>query len=151
MKEIEETIKTEYTVTKYQSFDGEKFDTAEECQKYESSAAGVLFCKIDDFTVKTDCVFEPDDGGDCKYKAVIPRNQRDIDLLNQLWKLYSGRNREDIKFDGTYIKSLIFIGYRFNYNNPGELNWVWFYDIKGMVERACENKYTVKLVDNNED
>ena len=35
MKEIEETIKTEYTVIKYQSFDGEKFDTEEECQKYE--------------------------------------------------------------------------------------------------------------------
>ena len=152
MKEVKETIKTEYTVIKYQSFDGEKFDTEEECQKYENSAAGVLFCKIDDFTVKADCAFEPDEGSDeNKYKAVIPRNQRDIDLLNQLWKLYSGRNREDIKFDGTYIKSLIFIGYRFDYSNPGELDWVWFYDIKGMVERACENKYTVKLIDNNED
>lgn len=150
MKEVKETITKE--VTKYQSFDGERFDTAEECQKYESSAAGVLFCKIDDFTVKADCAFEPDEDSDeNKYKAVIPRNQRDIDLLNQLWKLYSGRNREDIKFDGTYIKSLIFVGYRFGYSTPGELDWVWFYDIKGMVESACENKYTIKLIDNNED
>lgn len=150
MKEVKETITKE--VTKYQSFDGERFDTLEECQKYENSAAGVLFCKIDDFTVKADCIFTPDEGSDeNKYKAVIPRNQRDIDLLNQLWKLYSGRDREDIKFNGTYIKSLIFVGYRFDYSNPGELDWVWFYDIKGMVERACENKYTVKLVDNNED
>lgn len=151
MKEIKETIKTEYTVTKYQSFDGEKFDTAEECQKYENSAAGVLFCKIDDFTVKTDYIFTPDKGDDNKYKAVIPRNQRDIDLLNQLWKLYSGRNKEDIKFDGTYIKSLIFVGYRFDYSNPGELDWVWFHSIKDMVKLACEDKYTVQLVENNED
>lgn len=149
MKEIEETIKTEYTVIKYQSFDGEKFDTSEECQKYENSAAGVLLCKIDDFTVKTDCVFEPDDGGDCKYKAVIPRNQRDIDLLNQLWKLYGGKSKENILFDGTYIKSLIFIGYRFY--NEGELDWVWFHSIKDMVKLACEDKYTVQLVENNED
>lgn len=151
MKEIKETIKTEYTVTKYQSFDGEKFDTAEECQKYENSAAGVLFCKIDDFTVKTDYIFTPDKGDDNKYKAVIPRNQRDIDLLNQLWKLYSGRNKEDIKFDGTYIKSLIFVGYRFDYSNSGELDWVWFHSIKDMVKLACEDKYTVQLVENNED
>ena len=148
MKEVKETITKE--VTKYQSFDGEKFDTEEECQKYENSAAGVLFCKIDDFTVKADCAFEPDEGSDeNRYKAVIPRNQRDIDLLNQLWKLYEGKSKENILFDGTYIKSLIIVGYRFY--DEGELDWVWFYDIKGMVERACKNKYTVKLIDNNED
>ena len=149
MKEIKETIKTEYTVIKYQSFDGEKFDTEEECQKYESSAAGVLFWKIDDFTVKTDCIFEPDEGGESKYKAVIPRNQRDIDLLNQLWKLYGGKSKESLLFDGTYIKSLIFVGYRFY--NEGELDWIWFYSIKDMVILACEDKYAVQLVENNED
>lgn len=149
MKEIKETITKEVTVTKYQAFDGEKFDTEEECQKYENSAAGVLFCKIDDFTVKTDCAFEPDEGGENTYKAVIPRNQRDIDLLNQLWKLYGGKSKEDLRFDGTDIKSLIFVGYRFL--DEGELDWVWFYSIKSMVEKACENKYTVKLIDNNED
>ena len=151
MKEVKETITKEVTVIKYQAFDGEKFYTEDECLKYENSAAGVLFCKIDDFTVKADCAFEPDEDSDNKYKAVIPRNQHDIDLLNQLWKLYGGKSREDMLFDGTYIKSLIFVGYRFNYNNPGALDWVWFYDIKGMVEKACENKYTVKLIDNNED
>ena len=149
MKEVKETIKTEYTVIKYQSFDGEKFDTANECQKYENSAAGVLFCKIDDFTVKTDYIFTPDEGGDSKYKAVIPRNQRDIDLLNQLWKLYGGKSKENLLFDGTYIKSLIIIGYRFY--DEGELDWVWFHSIKDMVKLACEDKYTVHLVENNED
>lgn len=149
MKEVKETITKE--VTKFQSFDGERFDTPEECQKYENSAAGVLFCKIDDFTVKSDCLFEPDENDENKYKAVIPRNQHDIDLLNQLWKLYGGKSTENILFDGTYIKSLIFVGYRFDYSDPGKLDWVWFYDIKSMVEKACENKYTVKLIDNNED
>lgn len=149
MKEVKETITKE--VTKFQSFDGERFDTPEECQKYENSAAGVLFCKIDDFTVKSDCLFEPDENDENKYKAVIPRNQHDIDLLNQLWKLYGGKSKENILFDGTYIKSLIFVGYRFDYSDPGKLDWVWFYDIKSMVEKACENKYTVKLIDNNED
>jgi len=150
MKEVKETITKE--VTKYQAFDGEKFDTTEECQKYENSAAGVLFGKIDDFTVKTDCTFEPDENDENKYKAVIPRNQHDIDILNQLWKLYGGKSKEDILlFDGTYIKSLIFVGYRFYYNSPGELDWVWFYDLKSMVKKACGDKYTVKLIDNNED
>ena len=151
MKEVTETITKEYIVTKYQAFDGEKFDTADECQKYENSAAGVLFGKIDDFTVKTDCTFEPDDSDENKYKAVIPRNQHDIDVLNQLWKLYRGKNEEGLIFDGTYIKSLIFVGYRFDYSNPGELDWVWFYDLKSMVKKACGDKYTVKLIDNNED
>jgi len=149
MKEIKETITQEYTVTKYQAFDGEKFDTEEECQKYENSAAGVLFCKIDDFTVKVDCAFEPDENDENKYKAVIPRNQRDIDILNQLWKLYGGKSKEDMLFDGTYIKSLIFIGYRFY--DEGRLDWVWFYSIKDMVKLACEDKYTVQLIENNED
>ena len=149
MKEVKETITREYTVTKYQAFDGEKFDTAEECQKYENSAAGVLLGKIDDFTVKADCAFEPDEDGDSKYKAVIPRNQRDIDLLNQLWKLYGGKSKENILFDGTYVKSLIFVGYRFY--DEGELDWVWFYSIKDMVKLACEDKYTVQLIENNED
>lgn len=148
MKEVKETITKE--VTKYQSFDGERFDTSEECQKYENSAAGVLFCKIDDFTVKADCAFEPDEGSDeNKYKAVIPRNQRDIDLLNQLWKLYGGKSKENLLFDGTYIKSLIIIGYRFY--DEGELDWVWFYSIKDMVKLACEDKYIVQLIENNED
>ena len=151
MKEIKEIITTEVTVIKYQAFDGEKFDTAEECQKYENSAAGVLLGKIDDFTVKTDCTFEPDDSDENKYKAIIPRNQHDIDVLNQLWKLYRGKNEEGLIFDGTYIKSLIFVGYRFDYSNPGKLDWVWFYDLKSIVEKACENKYTVKLTNNNED
>ena len=151
MKQIEETYTQQYTKTKYQAFDGEKFDTAEECQKYENSAAGVLLGKIDDFTVKTDCTFEPDDSDENKYKAVIPRNQHDIDVLNQLWKLYRGKNEENLKFDGTYIRSLIFVGYRFDYSNPGELDWVWFYDIKSMVKYACEDKYTAQLVENNED
>lgn len=150
MKEIKETITKEFTVIKYQSFDGEIFNTEDECLKYENSAAGVLFCKIDDFTVKTDCIFKPDEGNDVnKYKAVIPRNQRDIDLLNQLWKLYEGNSKEDMLFDGTYIKSLIIVGYRFY--NEGELDWVWFYSIKDMVKLACEDKYTVQLVENNED
>lgn len=151
MKEVTETIIKEYIVTKYQAFDGEKFDTEEECHKYENSAAGVLFGKIDDFTVKSDCFFEPDEGSENKYKAVIPRSQHDIDLLNQLWKLYRGKNEENLKFDGTYIKSLIFVGYRFDYSNSGELDWVWFYDLKSMVKEACGDKYTVKLIDNNED
>lgn len=151
MKEVKETITKEVTVIKYQAFDGEKFATADECHKYENSAAGVLLGKIDDFTVKADCSFEPDISDENKYKAVIPRNQHDIDVLNQLWKLYRGKTEENLKFDGTYIKSLIFIGYRFDYSDQGELDWVWFYDIKSMVEKACENKYTVKLIDNNED
>lgn len=151
MKEIKEIVTTETTVTKYQAFDGEKFDTAHECQKYENSAAGVLLGKIDDFTVKSDCSFEPDESDENKYKAVIPRNQHDIDVLNQLWKLYRGKDEENLKFDGTYIKSLIFIGYRFDYNLPGVLDWVWFYDLKSMVKSACGDKYTVQLVKNNED
>lgn len=151
MKEIKETVTTETTVTKYQAFDGEKFASADECHKYENSAAGVLLGKIDVFTVKADCPFEPDESDVNKYKAVIPRNQHDIDVLNQLWKLYGGKNEENLKFDGTYIKSLIFIGYRFDYSDPGELDWVWFYDLKSLVKYACGDKYTVQLVENNED
>lgn len=151
MKEVKEIVTTETTVIRYQAFDGEKFTTADECHKYENSAAGVLLGKIDDFTVKKDCTFEPDDSDENKYKAVIPRNQHDIDVLNQLWKLYRGKNEENLKFDGTYIRSLIFIGYRFDYSNPGELDWVWFYDIKSMVKYACGDKYTAQLVENNED
>lgn len=151
MKEVKETITKEVTVIKYQAFDGEKFDTEDECLKYENSAAGVLLGKIDDFTVKSDCLFVPDDNDENKYKAVIPRNQHDIDVLNQLWKLYGGKNEENLKFDYTYIKSLIFIGYRFDYSDPGKLDWVWFYDIKSIVENACGDKYVVAIIDNSGD
>ena len=51
MKEIKkEIIRKDYTY-QYESFDGNLFDTKEECEKYEKSAEGVLKLKFQDLIV----------------------------------------------------------------------------------------------------
>lgn len=54
MKEIKkEIIRKDYTY-QYESFDGNLWDTKEECKKYEKSAEGVLKLKFQDLIVAKD-------------------------------------------------------------------------------------------------
>jgi hypothetical protein len=54
MKEIKkEIIRKDYTY-QYESFDGNLWDTKEECEKYEKSAEGVLKLKFQDLIVAKD-------------------------------------------------------------------------------------------------
>ena len=58
MKEIKkEIIRKDYTY-QYESFDGNLWDTKEECEKYEKSAEGVLKLKFQDLIVAKENAWE---------------------------------------------------------------------------------------------
>ena len=89
MKEIKkEIIKKEY-LYEYESFDGQLFNTKEECEKYESSAKGVILQKIHNCIVgeKHDAWELMGGYDDHKVVAVKVNTQEDADNLLQFYYL----------------------------------------------------------------
>ena len=95
MKLIEKTEKVEHKVTYYVAEDGTEFKHSYDCEKYEMTIleeklAGITQCKA-----RED--YPPFDGGDhsewCKYRWVYPRDENDIELLNEL---FGGIGNDDI-------------------------------------------------------
>ena len=97
MKEIKKEVKKEIieTITIYQAADGSEFNNAEECKKYENSAAGMLMCKVSDFSLG-EISNTMDENDDNIYKLVIPTTQEQIDTLNHLHKLFGGRTLDTL-------------------------------------------------------
>lgn len=140
---FERTI-TETTVT-FKAIDGTVFDTEEECKKYEATVEAVLLERLNDCVVHCCCgdsLFESNCDGE--YKAVVPKTQKDIDTLNQLHKLYGGKNETSLIFTEEDINTLIFMGYRF-YNSSME--WVWFYKAADIIKACTNGKWTVTPLD----
>lgn len=102
MKEIKkEIVKKEYFY-EYESFDGQMFNTKEECEKYENSAKGVILQKIHNCIVGEEHDAWELMGGyeDHKIVAIKVNTQEDADNLLQFyylehpWVLENGGIRE---------------------------------------------------------
>ena len=86
MKTINKEIIKKSTVTVYVASDGTEFENAEECEKYEKSAEGVLYAKYAPKVVKTideETLFGT---GNCDSNVEIVRieKQEDADLILQI-------------------------------------------------------------------
>jgi hypothetical protein len=139
MKEIKKEVKKEIieTITIYQAADGSEFNDAEECKKYENSAAGMLMCKVSDFSFGE--VDNPmDEGSENIYKLIIPITQEQLDTLNHLHKLFGGRNLDTLFFTSDNLNRPILMGYR-TYNN--EIDWCWFYRLDNIVKDLTQDKF----------
>lgn len=116
MKEIKkEIIKKEYTY-QYESFDGQLFDTKEECEKYEKSAEGVLKLKFQELIV------DKRDAWD------LMRGYEDNDVIGL--KLSKEEDKD------TVLQLYLFI-------NPHLLNErykEWLEQYKSYINEAYENK-----------
>lgn len=87
MKKVEREITTKELVG-YEAIDGTMFPNEEECIKYEKSARGVLVGRIADFTVNKglECdIFKM--GVDNEVWVTMPRDEKDIDTIKQLYHL----------------------------------------------------------------
>lgn len=87
MKEI--PVKT--TVTKYEAFDGTRFDTESECKFYESSQVGMLIEQLKSAIInKFDdlMLFSDMESGEQfnKFYTVLPRTRHDVFVLGQIMK-----------------------------------------------------------------
>jgi hypothetical protein len=139
MKEIKKEVKKEIieTITIYQAADGSEFNDAEECKKYENSAAGMLICKVSDFSLG-EVSNIMDESDESIYKFVIPTTQEQIDTLNHLHKLFGGRNLDTLFFTSDNLNRPILMGYR-TYNN--EIDWCWFYRLDNIVKDLTQDKF----------
>ena len=138
MKEIKKEFKREVveTTTVYQASDGTEFNSKEECQKYENSAAGVLLAKIATFSTET-----PNSLDDCdenEYKLVIPTNDEELDALNQLYFLFGGRNSKELFFTKEYLNRPVLMGYR---RCCESIDWCWFYKLDDFIKESTQDKF----------
>lgn len=139
MKEIKKELKKEImeTIIIYQATDGTEFNDAEECKKYENSAAGMLMCKVSDFSFGE--VDNPmDEGDEIIYKLVIPTTQEQLDTLNHLHKLFEGRTLDTLFFTPDCLNKPIIMGYR-TYNS--QIDWCWFYKLDNVVKDLTQDKF----------
>lgn len=90
MKTVE--ITKEVKSYKYEAVDGVQFDDREECIKYENSAKCVLLTKYNELIVKHEiseysiCDFGSEDYA---MDIIKLRNEKDIDIVMQLYALYN--------------------------------------------------------------
>lgn len=141
MKEIKKEIKKEIieTITIYQAADGTEFNNPEECNKYENSAAGMLICKVDDFSLG-EVSNGMDESDENIYKLVIPSEQEHIDTLNHLHKLFGGRNLDTLFFNSNCLYRPIIMGYRI-YND--QIDWCWFYRLDNVIKDLTKDGFVL--------
>lgn len=139
MKEIKKELKKEIieTTTIYQAADGTEFNDAEECKKYENSAAGMLMCKVSDFSLG-EISNTMDENDDSIYKLVIPTTQEQIDTLNHLHKLFGGRTLDTLYFTPDCLNRPIVMGYR---TYDSQIDWCWFYKLDNVIKDLTQDKF----------
>lgn len=87
MKRIEKEIVRRETKEYYEAYDGELFNTREECERYEDNAMGVVGKKVNKFLIKR--TYSENIYGDfaaaCdeKVEIYLPKTSDDIEALNQ--------------------------------------------------------------------
>ena len=146
MKKIDKEITHVEHKTVYQAWDGEEFNTAEECDKYEQSAASVVMARLEDCLIAKNYDNEIFDcGDDNQYKTVVPLAEEDINTLNQLYFMFTGRGKEEPLFSYNEIGNPIIIGYRITCHS---YDWVWFYKLNNVIKEITNGKY--KLVESKE-
>lgn len=146
MKQVEKEIPHVERRTVYQAWDGEEFNTQQECEKYEQSAASVVMARLEDCVIAKNYDNEIFDCGDeNQYKTVVPKTKEDINNINQLYFMFGGKCIEKPLFSYDEISTPIIIGYRIT---DCYYDWVWFYKLNGVVKDLTDGKY--KLVESEE-
>ena len=143
MEKIEK--KTERTVVDtqiiYRAIDGTEFKTEPECKRYEETAEAVLLSRLKECTIHNcsgEDLFEC--CGEGEFEALVPTTQEHLDTMNQLYKLYGGKDESTLLFDEKDLNTLVFMGYRF-YDST--VDWLWFYKAGGVIEKCTDGKWTV--------
>lgn len=141
MKRIE--VEKKYTVDAWEAIDGTRFDKKEECEKYESSASGVLVCKLISSILLCEIPSSNEifSGDENIYVTLLPKCKEHIDTLNQLYYMFEGRNDSKLLFDEKDINYPVIMGRR---EYSGTLDWVWFYKLKDIVDEITNEKFTIK-------
>ena len=131
MKEIKRTETIEKVIG-YEANDGTRFDSKEECEKYEKSALGVVYERFKKLIIKElyECeVFENQGYGseDYVYYLIDIKDENDINTYNHFLQLIE--SKENI-IDESYIGKRILVGAGFDYDN-----WSCRHlDIKGTID-----------------
>lgn len=144
MKTVVEETKKEVieTTTYYEAADGTKFTDQKECELYEKTAAAVLMARTEEFTIADERKAEQDwfDEEDNTYKTVVPTTKEHIDILNQLWFMFS--HKEEPKFTDADIKKVFCIGYMYNQRGSTPyIDYMWFKDIEDFIADVTGGKY----------
>ena len=143
MKKVDKEITHVEHKTVYQAWDGEEFNTQQECERYEQSAASVVMARLEDCVIAKNYdneIFDSEDEN--QYKTVVPKTKEDIDNINQLYFMFGGKCREEPLFSYDEISTPIIIGYRIT---DCYYDWVWFYKLNGAIKELTDGKY--KLVE----
>lgn len=144
MKEIIETkVKvTEEEITKYQALDGTVFDTPENCKTYENTLAVIIFNKLMNIVISncTDVYRKAvEDLEATDSYTIMPKNKKDIDNMNQLYLLFSGRGSDSVKFSYDDIGKLFILHKRKRkYTEEDLIDWCWFIDLSKFISDATE-------------
>lgn len=145
-------VKTEYQVTQYhteyEAVDGTKFDTRENCEKYEKGAEAVILARLKDIEINRveseDSIF-PNGSDEAEVRIVIPRSSKDIDNLNILASMYGYKNAETLPFSKKDIGFPVCISLRFCSNN---IDWLWFTKLSTVIKDATNGTFELKEVKN---
>ena len=139
MKEITKVKESYYKA--YEAYDGEIFDSAEECRKYEESAYGILAHRLSSAIVAKDIKSDFfDTSYENQYDFIIPTTQEHIDAINQIHFLFDGQaNRKPIVKPEDCDQPILW-GYRRCNSN---IDWAWFYKISDVVKECTNNQYKV--------
>lgn len=144
MKKIENKREVVNTVTDilYEAVDGTIFHNEEECHKYESTVEAILLSKVKEFMIKeipgSDLLESNDEG---IYRIVVPKEEKHIDILNQLWKLNGGASKDNLLFSTEDLDKVIAIGIR--YYETFKIDWIWFWKINDVIKSITDNDYTL--------
>lgn len=136
MKKIEREITTKEIVG-YESTDGIFFKKEEECEMYEKSAIGVVCGRIAEIAIKNTTEYGLFEMGseDCGVFVVIPKDKKDIDLINQAAILINGDDQRKVTDDAIGKMVFVYTGY----NNDS----CWFDTLESLVRRITDGKYEV--------
>lgn len=145
MLEIIETKTKTIEVKKYKAVDGTIFEDAENCAKYEKTAAVVILERLmkislgnpENITSMASKIFDWDD---CDYYLLKPTTQVDIDNLNQLYLLFGGSGTDKVKFTYDQIGELIMMCKRMDSTG---IDWIWFIELSKFIYQATEGECVV--------
>lgn len=146
MKEIEEKIKKEVVDTHiyYEADDGTRFNSKEECSKYEDTVFCVLMARAKSFVIATDkeqSINPFDECDDSNFITLLPQKSEDIDILNQLYVLPRSGVSKEPYFTEEHIGKPILMGYR-TYDD--KLEWTWFFDMQKAIDVMTGGKFELK-------
>lgn len=121
----------------FESYDGIEFDDESECRIYENSAIGVLLQRLEPCVINNNAEVIMDDCEENKYKTIIPKNEDDIDIMNQLC-LAIGYNK--LPVTDSDIGSVFLLGVR---RYQEKVDWLWFYNLNAFVKNVTNNKFEI--------